>query len=53
MVIKDINNFNEYIQALKNVDMEGSATDVPEGSRFITISETAWLQILNKLEELK
>jgi len=33
--------------------MDGAETDVPEGSRFVRISETLWTIIVDTIEEIE
>jgi hypothetical protein len=43
--------FTNLIQLLRFGERSGAATDEPEGSRFIQISDTLALQIAAALEE--
>jgi len=44
--------FKDYINELKNMPMEGTKEDIPEGSRYVRITATAWSNILNELEKM-
>ena len=39
------------IDALERAPWQGSATDVPEGARYVVISETALNQIIRELRQ--
>lgn len=41
------------IEGLENAERRGAATDIPEGARYITISETLVLQIIESLKDIQ
>ena len=42
-----------FSQFLREFHMDGAETDVPEGSRFVRISETLWTIIVDTIEEIE